>query len=72
MSGTVLSKSIAERFIESSMRGYACTLTGCFASIDGGIPELGLGSAQTSAVLNAWIRYLTLRRSAEGVSASPR
>jgi hypothetical protein len=39
-------------------------MTGCFASPDGGIPELGLGDAEKLVVLNAWDRYLTLTRSA--------
>ena len=55
---------VAVDLVVDTAEDVLSTLTGCFASIDGGIPELGLGSAQTSAVLNAWIRYLTLRRSA--------
>lgn len=52
--------------VVDSAEAALSTLTGCFASIDGGIPELGLGTAETSAVLNAWARYLTLWRSARG------
>lgn len=36
------------------------TLTSCFASGVGGVPELGLGGAQTNVVYVAWKRHLAL------------
>uniref|UniRef100_A0A7S3JU93 Uncharacterized protein n=1 Tax=Aureoumbra lagunensis TaxID=44058 RepID=A0A7S3JU93_9STRA len=55
---------VAVDLIESSAEEVLSILTGCFSSIDGGIPELGLGSAETSCVLNAWQLYLLLKHSA--------
>jgi hypothetical protein len=47
-----------------SMLYTVCTLStnehaGCFASTEGGIPELGLGEAEALVVLNAWCRYVS-------------
>ena len=40
------------------------TITGSFASAGGGLPELGLGAAETNVVLSAWSRHLALSKTA--------
>ena len=40
-------------------------MTGCFASGGGGLPELGIGTAEEDVVLEAWKLHMTLIKNAK-------
>ena len=46
--------------LKDSAEEVLSTVTGCFASTTSGVPELGIGSAETAVVYNAWKRHLVL------------
>ncbi|GMH71919.1 hypothetical protein TL16_g05779 [Triparma laevis f. inornata] len=46
--------------VKDSAEDVLGTVTGCFASSSGGVPELGIGNAETGVVYNAWKRHLVL------------
>ncbi len=46
--------------VKDSAEEVLSTVTGCFASSASGVPELGIGNAETAVVYNAWKRHLVL------------
>lgn len=50
--------------VKDSAESVLTTVTGCFAAGSGGIPELGLGNAETNMIMNAWKRHLLLWKNA--------
>ena len=46
--------------VEDTAEDVLATVTGCFASAGAGVPELGIGNAESAVVYNAWKRHLVL------------
>ncbi|GMH70018.1 hypothetical protein TrST_g14150 [Triparma strigata] len=46
--------------VKDSAEDVLGTVTGCFAASGSGVPELGIGNAETAVVYNAWKRHLVL------------
>lgn len=46
--------------VKDSAEEVLSTVTGAFASSSAGVPELGLGNAETAVVYNAWKRHMVL------------
>ena len=48
--------------MKKSSEAMLDVFTGCFSSSAGGVPELGLGNAETKVVATAWNRHLKVKR----------
>ena len=46
--------------VKDSAEDVLSTVTACFASSACGVPELGIGNAESAVVYNAWKRHLVL------------
>ena len=46
--------------VKDSAEEVLSIVTGCFASSSTGVPELGIGDAETAVVYNAWKRHIVL------------